>query len=978
MKNKIIRFSVDHPKFITLTMVLSSVLLVLLALLPSVWPKKFTMLKPAAIDTDPENMLPANEPVRVFHRNMKKEFNLSDMIVVGVINDHDPDGVFNVESLRKIHALAAFAKTINWPDPKHPEQSAGVISVDLLAPSTVDNIEPGSNGSVRFEWLMPVPPKTSKQALAVRDKARRIPLLNGTLISDGDKGADGRPALPKALAMYIPLTDKHLSYKIAAKLQEEIARLGPGNEEFHITGLPVAEDTFGVEMFKQMAMTAPLAMLIIFMLMWYFFRKFSLIVSPMIVAVICVMQTMGLLVVSGNTIHIMSSMIPIFIMPIAVLDAIHILSEFFDRYQETRDRRTTILNVMDTLFTPMLYTSLTTAVGFASLALTPIPPVQVFGLFVAFGVMMAWIWTVTFVPASIMFIRQASLENFGLTQHNLESESHSPMTRLLGALGHFTFSRARTIIVITLVIAAIAGYGISRININDNPIKWFEPKHPIRIADRKLNQHFAGTYMAYLALEAAGQDNSPQAALDELTRELPGKLKELQEQDYTELKTASRALMQKAVSLAGSTSTRWEFLQNLEKFASAKADADNTPDDMADTWSELATYMGMLKLNSQTFKDPAVLNWIADLQQALLKVRNQHGRQLVGKSSSIADVVRTVYRELLGGDPKNYIVPRTMRGVADTLMQYQNSHRPQDLWHFVEKPDDTAGKVGFRKTSLWVQLKSGDNRDMVRVVQAIDKYIADNPPPRSLTHKWFGLTYINVIWQKKMVAGMLSAFMGSFLVVLFMMIVLFRSALWGILSMIPLCVTIGAIYGLIGLVGKDYDMPVAVLSSLSLGLAVDYAIHFLARSREMRAKTNNWENTVGPVFGEPARAITRNVLVVGVGFLPLLAAPLVPYQTVGVFIAAILITAGVASLFILPAIITLLEHKLFTSSENASIMCKCGTCTFAGIALVATVAINVHQFTAIGFTRLSWISAAVCVLLAGICFAASRRRECGN
>lgn len=46
-----------------------------------------------------------------------------------------------------------------------------------------------------------------------------------------------------------------------------------------------------------------------------------------------------LFLATGNTVHIISSMIPIFIMPIAVLDGIHILSEFFDRYQETRDRR---------------------------------------------------------------------------------------------------------------------------------------------------------------------------------------------------------------------------------------------------------------------------------------------------------------------------------------------------------------------------------------------------------------------------------------------------------------------------------------------------------------------------------------------------------------------------------------------------------------------------------------------------------------
>jgi len=146
---------------------------------------------------------------------------------------------------------------------------------------------------------------------------------------------------------------------------------------------------------------------------------------------------------------------------------------------------------------------------------------------------------------------------------------------------------------------------------------------------------------------------------------------------------------------------------------------------------------------------------------------------------------------------------------------------------------------------------------------------------------------------------------------------LFRSLLWGLLCMVPLTVTIGSIYGLIGVVGKNYDMPVAVLSALSLGLAVDYAIHFLARARVTQAETGSWRRSVGPMFGEPARAITRNAIVLGVGFLPLLAAPLVPYQTVGVFIAAILLAAGLSTLLILPALVTLLQRWLFPRPRRA-------------------------------------------------------------
>ena len=125
-----------------------------------------------------------------------------------------------------------------------------------------------------------------------------------------------------------------------------------------------------------------------------------------------------------------------------------------------------------------------------------------------------------------------------------------------------------------------------------------------------------------------------------------------------------------------------------------------------------------------------------------------------------------------------------------------------------------------------------------------------------------------------MVWGMLQSFMGSFIIVFIMMSILFRSPLWGIICMIPLTITIVVIYGIIGLIGKDYDMPVAVLSALTLGMAVDFAIHFLERARATYDQTCSWQKSVTEMFGEPARAITRNVLVIAIGFLPLLAAPL--------------------------------------------------------------------------------------------------------
>jgi len=383
-----------------------------------------------------------------------------------------------------------------------------------------------------------------------------------------------------------------------------------------------------------------------------------------------------------------------------------------------------------------------------------------------------------------------------------------------------------------------------------------------------------------------------------------------------------------------------------------------------EAWDEVLLFIGKERQMGEVFKNPQFLAYIDKLQKFLIDTG------IVGKSNSLTDIVKTVYRELLSGEEKDFKIPVSPEGVAQCLITYQNSHRPQDLWHFVT-PD-------YKKAVIWAQLKSGDNKYMTKLKEEVDRFIAENPPPFILEHEWFGLTYLNVVWQKKMVNGMLESFLGSFIVVFVMMTVLFRSALWGAICMIPLSTTICFIYGIIGFIGKDYDMPVAILSSMALGLAVDYAIHFLSRSRSFCEQYGSWQRATDHVFGEPARAISRNIIVVGVGFLPLIVAPLTPYQTVGVFIAAILLLAGLASLIVLPSLMRLLEKPLFPKSATLSLLCNCTSCIIAASASVIFVAINVYQFFKVGWTILTWFSIAAIIILAVMCFILGRRDECST
>ena len=160
------QFCTHHPKTVFSIVGAATLILVALALLPTLWPHQLSALQGVEVDTDPENMLSRDEPVRVFHNHMKKAFSLNDIIVVGVVNETHPQGVFNKDSLARVFELTEFAKTLQGQAVGSEDPGAGVVRADIIAPSTVDNIEQGGVGTVRFEWLMPRPPSTSRPWLS--------------------------------------------------------------------------------------------------------------------------------------------------------------------------------------------------------------------------------------------------------------------------------------------------------------------------------------------------------------------------------------------------------------------------------------------------------------------------------------------------------------------------------------------------------------------------------------------------------------------------------------------------------------------------------------------------------------------------------------------------------------------------------------------------------------------------------------------
>ena len=221
MKLKLTNFSLRFPWII--------VLLVLIAVIfgTAQFPK-------VQFDNDPENMLAPDEPVRVFHNQNKANYALYDMVIVGVVNTNNPDGVFNVDTLGRIDVLtkqllslrqnADGLPEITVPHPFTPDLqpesarkrilseifgndvnhlfdddgNSAIVKAELISPAVVDNIKQAEHGALKIEYLMEQPPATRDEALTIRDDAMNNPLYKGTLVSEDEK----------AIAIYIPIIGK--------------------------------------------------------------------------------------------------------------------------------------------------------------------------------------------------------------------------------------------------------------------------------------------------------------------------------------------------------------------------------------------------------------------------------------------------------------------------------------------------------------------------------------------------------------------------------------------------------------------------------------------------------------------------------------------------------------------------------------------------------------------------------------------------
>jgi predicted RND superfamily exporter protein len=296
------------------------------------------------------------------------------------------------------------------------------------------------------------------------------------------------------------------------------------------------------------------------------------------------------------------------------------------------------------------------------------------------------------------------------------------------------------------------------------------------------------------------------------------------------------------------------------------------------------------------FKRPEALRALEALQRRLERL------PVVGKTLSVADYVKRIHRELQGDDPRGEIIPGDPETIGQCLFLFAGSARPSDL--------DNVVDPSFQKANILVQLRTWDASAMREVLRTLDEF---RPlAPRSMELAPAGIAYFNLVWNDEVLGDMVRGFLLALAAVLLLLTMTFRSLRWALVGYTPLLFTILLIYGAIGWSGKQFDMPIAVLSCLSLGMAVDFSIHFIGRFRQRRADAPS-EDLAGSLLWtaeRPGRGIARNALLFAAAFSVMLFAPLTPYVTVGAFIVAMMLLSAGLTLLLVPALIVILGRRL--------------------------------------------------------------------
>ncbi len=292
-------------------------------------------------------------------------------------------------------------------------------------------------------------------------------------------------------------------------------------------------------------------------------------------------------------------------------------------------------------------------------------------------------------------------------------------------------------------------------------------------------------------------------------------------------------------------------------------------------------------------KDPSILRQIDNLELVLRKQPD------VGTTVSIARVIKKMNKVMHDGEQAYYRIPSTRNAVAQYLLLYSMSGDPDDFDRMVDYP--------YRHAQLIARINTLSTSKIADVVEFTRDYIKEHKGSPFTIVGGFATLYddmMNVI-----IKGQIQSLSLSLVVIALLVTLLFRSFVAGMLASLTLGLAISFLFGLMGFLGINLDLATAVLSSLMIGVGVDYTIHYMWHYREERLAGKSPVDATKATFTSVGRGIVFNALSVIIGFVVLLISAFLPVRFFGFLVVVTISACLVGALVVLPSLLIVFRPR---------------------------------------------------------------------
>ncbi len=252
----------------------------------------------------------------------------------------------------------------------------------------------------------------------------------------------------------------------------------------------------------------PIVVVILFLTVWFLFRRFWPGVISVVVSGLAVVWTTGFAVLLDRQVDIIMSMVPAVIFIVSFSDVVHLCSAYLIELGNGMEKQLAIRKTARDVGRACFYTSITTFAGFLSLSLVPVPIFRKAGIIFSFGVASALLLAMTLTPIIFSLLRQPAPLRKGTT-----SFVHEALDRILERAKHTATGRPKLILLIATVVCLLSLIGLLHLKVETDFVQRLGIENPVRKDQQWFDKHFAGTNTVDMYIEAAQQDGLLDAGL---------------------------------------------------------------------------------------------------------------------------------------------------------------------------------------------------------------------------------------------------------------------------------------------------------------------------------------------------------------------------------------------------------------------------------------------------------------------------------